>query len=435
MGKKKDVYSFSRLMYIIEAALEYFVSISVGGVYLAKLSQYIGLSDSLTGILSAFVSLGCGFQLIAIFLANKRPVKRWVTFLHIISQALFAFIYLVPLFPLSKTTKTVLFIGSLLLAQIIHNVVNAPKINWYMSLVDNDKRGRFTANKEMVSLISGMAFSYALGALVDYYEGINDIRTAFIFCGIGVFGLMILHSLTLIFSKEKPIIPEKEESVGQSVKKLLKNKDLFKIILVSVLWNVANYATISFMGTYLNKELAISVTIVSLISIIGSFVRVLFSRPMGKFADKYSFSRMLIVCFSITALAFGINVFTVPSNGKLFYLIYYILYCIAQAGISSATINLIYDYVETKQCVQALALNQTCGGFAGFLITILMSPLVAYVQKNGNTLFGVSVYAQQVMSAFSFIVIILTILYMIFVVNKIKRKEGSVALTGETTEK
>ena len=74
----KDVYKRSRLLYIIEAALEYFISITVTGAYLATLTNSLGFSDSLTGILTSFVSLGCGFQIIAIFLANKRPVKRCV---------------------------------------------------------------------------------------------------------------------------------------------------------------------------------------------------------------------------------------------------------------------------------------------------------------------------------------------------------------------
>ena len=293
MKTKKDVYKFSRLMYIIEAALEYFVSLAVGTVYLAKLAEYIGLSDSLTGILSSFVSLGCGFQLIAIFLANKRPVKRWVTLLHTVSQALFAMIYLIPVFTFTQTEKTVLFIGSLLVAHIIHNAINPPKINWYMSLVDNDKRGRFTASKEIVSLISGMAFSYGLGAIMDHFEALGDIRTAFIICGIGVFGLTVLHSITLLVSQEKPVrVEERRESVGASLKNLFKNKDLFKIILISVIWNVANYATTPFMGTYQTKELAFTMTFATVIAMVGSLLRALFSQPMGKFADKYSFSKL-----------------------------------------------------------------------------------------------------------------------------------------------
>ena len=91
----KDKYRSSRILYIIEATLEYFISLMVSGAYLAKITSSIGLSDSLTGILSSIISLGCGFQIVAIFLANKQPVKRWVTILHSINQLAFALIYIV----------------------------------------------------------------------------------------------------------------------------------------------------------------------------------------------------------------------------------------------------------------------------------------------------------------------------------------------------
>ena len=150
--KIRDKYACSRILYIIEAALEYFISIAVGGVYLAEITKHIGISDAITGIITAFVSLGCGFQIIALFLAHKKPVKSWVTVGHILSQALFAFMYFVPLLNISKVGKTVILIATLFIAQIIHNVINSPKINWLMGAVDDDKRGTFTAKKEIISL-------------------------------------------------------------------------------------------------------------------------------------------------------------------------------------------------------------------------------------------------------------------------------------------
>ena len=111
----KDQYKTSRFLFIIEATLEYFISLLVSGAYLAKVTQAIGLNDTITGILSSFVSLGCGFQIVAIFLANKRPVKRWVTFLHTLNQFAFAIIYLVPFFEVSKEAKIFIFMLLLLL--------------------------------------------------------------------------------------------------------------------------------------------------------------------------------------------------------------------------------------------------------------------------------------------------------------------------------
>ena len=73
--QNKDGYESSRFLYIIEAALEYFVAISVGTVYLAKITGYCGISDEITAILTAFVSLGCGFQFFSVFIGRNMPVK------------------------------------------------------------------------------------------------------------------------------------------------------------------------------------------------------------------------------------------------------------------------------------------------------------------------------------------------------------------------
>ena len=119
-------------------------------------------------------------------------------------------------------------------------------------------------------------------------------------------------------------------------------------------------------------------------------------------------------------VAFGLNIFTMPKNGKVFYTIYYMLYAIGMAGINSAVINLIYDYVDKEKRTGALALKSTLAGFAGFFTTLLVSPLVSYIQKNGNIFLGMHVYAQQVVSAIAFILMAITLIYLNTVVKKIK---------------
>ena len=422
MQESKDIYKTSRFFYILEAAFEYFISLLVTGAYLAKITSSLGMNDALTGILTSFVSLGCGFQIIAIFLANKRPVKRWVTVLHSINQLSFALIYVVPFIELSKTAKIVLFIAFLLIGHIINNVVNSPKINWFMSLVDDKKRGGFTANKEMVSLIGGMVFSFAMGAVIDKFEAAGNLNGAFIVCGLSVFGLMLLHSATLIFSKEKPVEEAEKISTKQLLCELIKDKNLFRVVLIAVLWNIVYYAATPFYGSYQVNELGFSMTFVSILSALYAIVRTLCSKPLGKFADKYSFAKMLNICFIIMLVGFGVNIFTVPSNGKVLYTAHYMLNAAAMAGINSATINLIYDYVDKEKRVGALAFSSTFSGFAGFLTTLAVSPLVSYIQKNGNEFLGLNVYAQQVVSALAATLLIGLIIYLNLVVRKIKDK-------------
>ena len=420
--KIKDPYKSSRVLYIIEAALEYFVSIGVSSYYLALIASKIGIPDNITGILTSFVSLGCGFQILALFLAHKRSVKRWVTVFHVISQLLFSFMYFVPLLPIPKGGQMAILIGALLLAQILHNAINSPKINWFMSLVDEHKRGRFTANKEIVSLLGGMVFSFTLGQVMDGFSESGKINTGFVVCGVLLLFLTALHTLTLVLSKEKPKEESRRFSFGE-VFSLFKNKTILKVIGVFVLWNIANYISMSYMGTYQNNELGFDAVFASIITIVGSSVRALVSRPIGRFADKFSFCKMLYICFGMEALAFLTAAFITPANGKVMYIVFYVLYCIGCAGINSAVINLIYDYVGTYERIGALALVNTASGFAGFLSTLAVSPLVEYIQGNNNKIFGVSMYAQQLLPLFSLVVVGVILLYLVLVISRLKKHE------------
>ena len=418
----KDEYRASRLLYIIEAALEYFISIAVGTVYLANITKQIGISASVTGILTAFVTLGCGFQVIALFIAHKRPVKRWVTVFHVISQLLFSLMYFVPLLPISKIGQTALLVASLLLAHILHNAINSPKINWYMSLVDEHKRGRFTANKEIVSLLGGMVFSFVLGQVMDSFSESGKINTGFIVCGVLLLFLTGLHTLTLVFSKEKPSQGAKRFNLKEALT-LFKNKTVLKIVFVFILWNIASCITTSYMGAYQVYDLGFTTGFSSLVIMIGSLARAVISRPFGKFADKFSFCKMLYICFGIEALAFASAAFITPGNGRYMYIIYYILYCIGCAGVNSSIINLIYDYVDFDNRTGALAMVNAASGFAGFFATLAISPLVDYIQSNNNEIFGIGIYAQQLTAAISAVVVVSILVYLVFVISKLKKHE------------
>ena len=99
------------------------------------------------------------------------------------------------------------------------------------------------------------------------------------------------------------------------------------------------------------------------------------------------------------------------------------------AGINSGIVNLVYDFVPRNRRTSALAFKNTVVGFAGFFTTLAASPLVEYVQKNGNNfLFLKNVYAQQILSAFAVIMIAICIVYLNLVVKpaRPKREENEV---------
>ncbi len=399
-------------MYILEAGFEYFISLLITGAYLAKVTSDIGISDGVTGILTAFVSLGYSFQVFALFLAGKRPVKKWVTFFHSVNQLCFALVYLVPIFNVGTSAKTSLFILFLLLGYIISNVILSPKMNWFMELVDDKKKGEFTATKEIVSLIGGVITSVVAGVVIDHYEAKGELHTAFIITSIAIFLLAVCHTMTLVLSKEKEQPAEEKKKLSVLLKELFQYKRLRKIIFLCVLWNIATYITTPFYGSYQIKELGFSMTFVSVLAFVHAAARALVSHPFGKYADKTSFERVLTIGLSIAAAGFIVNVFTVPSNGKYLYAIHYILYAVSLAAISGGLLNLVFTEVPNHLRMCAYALEQGISGLSGFLVSTLGGLLVGYIQTNGNVLFGISAYAQQILSAIGAVFTLVAILWL-----------------------
>lgn len=401
----------SRLMYIFEAAIEYLISILVASSYLARLTKELGFSDGLTGILSNIISLGCLFQLLSLSL-RRTKVKGFVIIFSIINQLLFMLLYIVPLTDFSKEVKIAAFLVLFIAAYLTYYFAHPKKIAWLMGVVDDKQRGSFTANKEIVSLLSGMAFTFGMGALIDHFEEAGQIRTAFILSAVVIFVLTVLHTLTMVFAAEKDAPPAPKKNFSQTIVELTKNRDVRRVTVVFILYYIAKSIAIPFYGSYEISELGMTQKFISAIVIVGSVSRILVSKFWGRYADKKSFAAMIEKCFLFSALAQGCMIFAVPSTGKVMFIGYHIFHGIAFGGINSALTNLIFDYVPEEKRADSLAITQAFAGAIGFLTTLAVSPLVTLIQANGNTVLGLPVYAQQLMSVFGVVATIGLIVYV-----------------------
>lgn len=400
-----------RLMYIFEAALEYFIAILVAGSFLATLTKELGFSDSLTGILSSIISLGFIFQLISVLIRPKKS-KRFIIVLSVINQLLFMFIYIIPLLNINKTPKAFIFIATIIVAYLIYYIAHPKKINWFMSLVDDNKRGNFTAKKEIFSLITGIIFSFSLGAVSDYFKEKGQINTYFVISAIVIFLIMLSHTLTMLFTPEESSNVVQKKKLLANIKEVLGNKKLLILIGAFVIYHIANGFTIPFYGTYAINELGLSLTAITVITIAQSLSRISVSGFLGKYADKKSFADMIQICLISLAASYICIVFSGNGFGKIMYFMYHVFYGIAAAGINSSLMNMVFDYVSVDKRADSYAISQAVSGVFGFLSTLLGGVLVSYIQRSGNTLFGISVYAQQVTSLIGAVFVLITILYV-----------------------
>ena len=407
----KDIYKNSRVCYVIEETIHYLITILITGAYLAKLTSELGFSDSMTALLGSFVNLGCIFQLLALAIFKNGRVKRKVTVLYTISHCLFIMLYIVPFFKINPVIKATLFIVFQLGGYFIFNIVSSPRTNWFMALVPDKSRGKFTAFKEAVSLICGIVFKFTMGLLIDHYDTVGNTSASFTVCGIVIFIFMISHTAALIVAKEKE--PTMDEStVSNNIKTILTDKSILPIILISTLWALCYGISTPFLSTYQIKELGFSMTFVAWLSVINASVRIISSMFLGRYADRNSFAKMLKICYLIVAASFLAMTFTTPSNGHIMYTVYEVFMAAAMGGINSAEINLVFDSLSPDKRKNTLSIKQIAYGLCGFTATLIATPLVNYVQASDNTLLGIPVYAQQVLSFVSFILVIILLIYV-----------------------
>ena len=229
---------------------------------------------------------------------------------------------------------------------------------------------------------------------------------------------MVCHTLTMLFAVEKETPDVERKNFKKTIGELFKNKNILRVAVVFILYYVSYYISIPFYGTYQINELGLSLTYVSAIVMCGSISRILVSKFWGKYADKKSFTRMIEKCFIFLGLAELCVAFAVPGNGKVMFLLYYIFQGIAFGGISNALINLVFDYVTVEQRADSLAITQAIAGSTGFITTLLISPVVSFIQNNGNKVFGLSIYAQQFVSIIALVVSISAVFYIRFIFIK-----------------
>ncbi len=424
----------SRVAYMLECAFEYFVAILVGDTILPYLLSEIGMPDSLIGVTTSIISLSFLFQLFTVGIARKiKKPKRFGTLVHCLGQLFFLCIYLVPFLPLAEKYKHATVIVCLVVAYFGNYLVSTIIYKWSYNYVEPKKRAGFSAARDIVSLITGMIVSLIIGIVIDAFKSANNPKGAFLFTAISIFVFIAcdLVCLLLIKGDSSAQAAAEEESVTmrEALSHTLGNKNFRSVILLNVLWNCALYTSIGFLGSYRLKELAFTMTAVQIFTMIGSIIRAGISLPLGRYADRTSYAKSVEIGLLLVALSFAIGVFTTPAT-RILMLFSMILYSASYAGAYASQTNMTYSYVDKKYFVQASALRGCIGGVCGFLASLGAGKLLDVIQSNGNKIFGISVYGQQVLSLISLIFAIAALLLTKFVIEK----QSIVEVTDVTSE-
>ena len=417
----KDEYKASRVAYILECMFEYFISILTTGAYLAKLTTTIGISDSMTAILSSITSLAGVFQIVSIFLAHKTPVKRWVLPITFVTQALVSTLYLIPFLGFG-TAAPVIFFVIILISRAAVNVVAPAKSNWFLSLVDGRSRGNFQAKINAVSLAGGMIFTFLASMTIDNFEAEGNLSGAFTTMTVVICILAFLQILCLVIAREKPIVHEKNESPLRAVKSLGRNKIYVRLIIINAVWALANNITTPFLSTYQIKELGFSMTFISTITIIVSFLQMFVVYFFGRYSMRHSYASIMRISYLFAIISFLFIALSMPDNGKVMFTIYRLFFLFFGAASAVSSTSLLFSITEPSERTAAIAFNTILTGLIGFCTTLAVGPILEMLQEGDMILFGIRIYAQQILAVVSFVITLLLTLYYHFFFHKMVKE-------------
>ena len=210
-------YKRTRVAYIMQAMFEYFISILVTDAFIAKILDYLGVSEANIGVITTIISLAMFFQLGSLLLAKARiSVKKMVLLFSTVSQLLFSLLYLIPFFTISDVTKRYVAVIFIVIAYFSLYIFSPIHYKWAYKFVRSEQRARYSAAKEMISLGAGSTFSIIVGIIIDRFEGLGNLEGAFTFIAMSAFIVSICNFICILMMKDEP----KEERVDSEKLKL-----------------------------------------------------------------------------------------------------------------------------------------------------------------------------------------------------------------------
>lgn len=414
--------------YIAEAAFEYFITLTTGGTFLTLLIKQMGVSDALTGIISSFTTLALGMQLFTVpFIRNRRSIRLSVLWMQTGQQVLYCVLFLLPFLPLPQDLKPVLCAVLLLGAATLSNLITPVKFNWLNSFVHPERRGTFTAHKEMVSLFTGLIYNFVMSRVVDKFAAGGRPDIGLKLCALVIFLFTVGHLVTLLISKDAPAVLEdtrKSPPLLPALRDNLTNPTFFRVLTFALGWNFFCCFFTTYQTVFMLQEASATATFLAVASIAGSVVRILVSPWMGRYSDKHGFAKACRLGLTFAAAAYGLLAFQGPANGKVLYILYQIISSIGMATVAGGMLNILFEYVNAKDRVGAMGIYCSLAGLGAFAGSLAGGAVLDAIQKAGNRFFGLNVYGQQVLAAIGALGLLATVLYGKFVLEKTPRISG-----------
>ena len=135
----------------------------------------------------------------------------------------------------------------------------------------------------------------------------------------------------------------------------------------------------------------------------------------GKISTRYSYASIFRLAYIFAAVAYAFVIFSTPSTGHVTFTIYRFINLFFAAATGVSDTSLLFHITTPEERTSAIALNTMIRGLVAFFTTLAVSPILEFMQKSDIIIFGMKVYAQQILATISFtLAVLLVVYYQIF---------------------
>lgn len=364
---------------------------------------YLGISDFWIGLYVVLDTITNIVQVFAAPLFSKIGQSKKVTLINYsiyrISSVSFAFI---PFISQDVNVRTILFFIPAIIYAITGELGYITFVNWRMSLLKKEDRGKFSATKNAFKNTIIVLFSFLMGILLDSFKANGNELCGFLILFFIVFIIATIDIVLRIFTY-KPEIRQEKINLKESISRPAKDKSFKKILLFCGLYRFAIGIGTVYLNLYILRYLNVNYLYYSILNIIISLSEALFGLYWVKKIAHRDWKNILIPMSILYIISF-ISLIILKDNILIYILP--IIYLMIGCGNSAYDLfdNIaIYEKSLRGYETSYVTFEKFIEGIVTAIIPILTSTLLV---NNRNS----SIKLTFIISLISFIIILIFIL-------------------------
>lgn len=347
-----------------------------GGPFLAAFALAIGASNYEVGMLTTIALLSQLMQLPGLFLLRWLPRRRAITtILATLSRFCWLFIAFIPF--LFKGRGMSFMIQWFLISAVVGSACGPAWNSLLREIVPSTQIGRIFAKRMALGSVLTLLLTLVGGYFVDTWKSISPDSMLYSYSILFVLGLLLglVSSAALARVPDPTMRNAAQTPMMETLVTPLKDRNFRQLIVFSALWNFALNISGPFFIIYMLDSIKISMTMVTLLTVVGQLSNLAFLRMWGTFTDRYSSKPVLVVSgtmYLVTILAWSFT--TMPDTYFLTIPLLFVINIVggcACAGINLASTGIALKLSPNDKAAAYMTVLGLIGAAAGSLAPLV----------------------------------------------------------------